>query len=151
MGVVRKIVLTLREAGFRFLTKKEGEEGWQEMDFPSTFEKVRKLLYVFIHNGMPTVKAEGPPNSAPAADTEACAAEDGAPAVKDILLGPMPPVTAFHPANVTYRQKVSDVALEYKNASKERKKQLPYAVIDDLRKQGYRFLEESNEGVWKEV
>ena len=44
VGVVRKIVLTLREAGFRFLTKKEGEEGWQEMDFPSTFKKVRKLL-----------------------------------------------------------------------------------------------------------
>ncbi len=52
---------------------------------------------------------------------------------------------------MTYRQKVSDVALEYQNASKERKKQLPYAVINDLRKQGYRFLEESNEGVWKEV
>ena len=76
VGVVRKIVLTLREAGFRFLTKKEGEEGWQEMDFPSTFEKVRKLLYVFIHNGMPTVKAEGPTNTAPAADTESRVAED---------------------------------------------------------------------------
>ena len=82
------------------------------MDFPSTFEKVRKLLYLFIHNGMPTKKAEGPTNTAPAADTEAHAAKDGAPAakdaapaVKDILLGPMSPVTAFHPANVAYRQR----------------------------------------------
>ena len=67
------------------------------------------------------------------------------------MLGPVSPVTAFHPANVAYRQKVLDVALENQNASKERKLQLLYAVIDDLRKQGYRFLEESNEGVWKEV
>jgi hypothetical protein len=81
---------------------------------------------------MPTAKAEGLPSTAPAADTEARAAEDGAPAakdaapaVKDILLGPMSPVTAFHPANVAYRQKVLDVALEYQNASKERKSFFP--------------------------
>ena len=48
-------------------------------------------------------------------------------------------------------KKVSDLSLEYQNASKERKKQLSYAVINDMRKQGYLFLEESNVGVWKEV
>jgi hypothetical protein len=32
-------------------------KGWQEMDFPSTFEKVRKLVYFFIGNGMAPVKA----------------------------------------------------------------------------------------------
>ena len=132
---VTSVINTLQDEGFRFL-KKTGEE----MDMHATFLKVRKYFYWLIKAAK--LKAE-----APAAEDEAPAA----PGPRDILLCPLSSLSVTHPANVAYRQLVSDLTSEFQNASKERKKEVSHQVVQVLQTQGYRFVEKSDEGLWAEA
>ena len=70
---------------------------------------------------------------------------------KDILYGPSKGAQN-HPGNIAYHNKLMSVLpLFQKTAPPVEKHNIASKVVNDLQKEGYRLLVESDEGVWNEV
>jgi hypothetical protein len=169
-------VLTLRGEGFRFLEKATGG-GYQEMDLNSSCRRVQKrILYVLALRSPTATTATGAQDAATAATgtgtQDSAATATGNPtnmesvletpfAPLDRALGPfhepgamdiVPGCTKAHPANLTYRQRLANILDEFEVASKKEKVMIMTRFIAELRREGYRFVEQSSsQGFWSEL
>ena len=145
--VVEEIVMSLRVDGYRFLERKETNgiiDGWQEMDFVSSRKKVVKSLTTCytdtkVHSHPDTTGAS------PGVDTVQYSD-------KDILFGKVSNYKRKHPGNIAYQNKVMSVAHLFQGKTLANEKlEIATSVVNDLQKEGYRFVLESEEGVWNEI
>ncbi len=56
-----------------------------------------------------------------------------------------------NPYNAAYRTKISEVASEFKNASRDGKKGITLRLVEDLEKEKYTFVHKDKDGVWKQM
>ena len=72
------------------------------------------------------------------------------PADDDILLG-RGGHTNIHPGNVRFREKALELSPWYETCSKEQKTHVSNMLIEIMKREGRRFLEKGDDGLWHEV
>ena len=133
-------MMSLRVDGYRFLERKETNgiiDGWQEMDSVSSRKKVVKSLTTCNTD----TKAHSRPDTtgaSPGVDTVHQYSD------KDILIGNISNYKRKHPGNISYQNKVMSVAHLFQEKTLANEKlEIAISVVNDLQKEGYRFVLES--------
>jgi hypothetical protein len=141
-ALIDHVVREIRKTGGRFLKQAEDDiEKWEEV---SLEEACGKIAQAFRNNRRPrasqvqegsVVGVQGPPRIV------------GRPHPSDVLFGRK----RNNDGNKRVRELVGDLADAYDLANKTRKTQLADAVVQEIKRQGGRFLKQKEGNKWEEV
>jgi hypothetical protein len=150
-NVLKRIVVSLKAEGFRFLEEQQMEGWWQPMSMASAIQIVRKRMnrHCQRRNQNSQVVLE-PLDPAPGPFMERNPFfPNGEPADMSIVCGKEKEAKG-KPANAAYRQVVAKVAPEFKNASRKEKGEITMRLVEELRNKGYCFVFKKND-TWQEM